>query len=228
RSAARSPDATTPLRDATAGTEVDRHDWIRSPAQGGVGRALRPPGAGRRGRRAGRADRRGPHRAGPPPAGGALTDRRTPAHWPGHPSRAGSPVYRAVPLPHRERTPLSPLREASVGPPLWAAIAATILLVAAPARYQGIDVSAIGWIVLAWSIVWLVGEVIANGTARHRSGGNLIFREANMRSPSLLGAIGTILLVVAPDQVGQVPVSTIGWVISLGAVVWLVVEAVAN
>src|SRR5699024_9757242 len=130
--------------------------------------------------------------------------------------------------PHRERTPMSPFREASVGQTILAAIAATILLVAAPARYQGIDVSAIGWIVLAWSVVWRVGEVSANGTARYRSGGNLVFRDANMRSPSLLGAIGTILLVVAPDQVGQVPVSTIGWVISLGAVVWLVVEAVAN
>src|SRR5699024_12522456 len=127
------------------------------------GRPLRPPGAGRRGRRAGRADRRGPHRAGPPPAGGALTDRRTPARWPGHPSHAGSPVYRAVPLPHRERTPMSPFREASVGQPILAAIAATILLVAAPARYRGMVGSAIGWTVLAGASVGLAGGVLASG-----------------------------------------------------------------
>lgn len=121
-----------------------------------------------------------------------------------------------------------PFREASVGQPILTAIAATVVLVAAPATYQGIPVATIGWILLAWSLVWLVGEIIANGTARAQMNGNLIFREANMRSPSLLGAAGTILLLAAPDQVGQIPVTTIGWVVTVGATLWLVVEAVAN
>ncbi|MDN5688496.1 MAG: hypothetical protein L0G94_17720 [Brachybacterium sp.] len=121
-----------------------------------------------------------------------------------------------------------PFREASVGQPILVAIAATVVLVAAPARYQGIPVATTGWILLAWSLVWLVGEIIANGTARAQLNGNLIFREANMRSPSLLGAVGSILLLAAPDQVGQIPIGTVGWVVTAGATVWLVVEAVAN
>lgn len=76
--------------------------------------------------------------------------------------------------------------------------------------------------------MWLIGEIIAYGTARAQMNGNLIFREANMRSPSLLAAVGSILLLAAPDQVGQIPVGTIGWVVTDGATVWLVVEAVAN
>src|SRR5690625_7001794 len=59
-----------------------------------------------------------------------------------------------------------PFREASVGQPILTAIAATVVIVAAPARYQGVPVVIIGWILLAWSLVWLVGEIIANGTAR--------------------------------------------------------------
>lgn len=121
-----------------------------------------------------------------------------------------------------------PFRKASVGQPILAAIAATVVLVAAPAQYQGIPVATIGWILLAWSLVWLLGEIIANGTARSQLGGNLIFREANMRSPSLLGAAGSILLLAAPEQVDQIPVGTIGWVVTAGAAVWLVVEAIAN
>lgn len=121
-----------------------------------------------------------------------------------------------------------PFREASVGQPLLAAIVAAVVLVAAPARYQGIPVVTIGWVLLVWSLVWLVGEIVANGTARAQMNGNLIFREVNMRSPSLLGAVGSILLLAAPDQVGQIPVVTIGWVVTAGGTVWLVVGAVAN
>jgi len=49
-----------------------------------------------------------------------------------------------------------------------------------------------------------------------------------MRSPSLLGAVGSILLLAVPAQVGQIPVGTVGWVLTAGAVLWLVAEAVAN
>ena len=121
-----------------------------------------------------------------------------------------------------------PFREASVGQPILTAIAATVVIVAAPARYQGVPVVIIGWILLAWSLVWLVGEIIAKGTARAQMNCNLIFREANIRSPSLLGAAGSILLLVAPDQIGQVPVGTVGWIVTVGAVAWLVIESVAN
>src|SRR5690625_6901326 len=121
-----------------------------------------------------------------------------------------------------------PFREASVGQPILTAIAATVVIVAAPTRYQGVPVVIIGWILLAWSLVWLVGEIIANGTARAQMNGNLLFREANMRSPSLLGAAGSILLLVAPDQIGQVPVGTVGWIFTVVAVEWLAIESVAD
>lgn len=39
-----------------------------------------------------------------------------------------------------------PFREASVGQPILAAIVAAVVLVAAPARYQGILVATIGWV----------------------------------------------------------------------------------
>lgn len=96
-----------------------------------------------------------------------------------------------------------PFREASVGQPILAAIVAAVVLVAASARYQGIPVATIGWVLLVWSLVWLVGEIIANGTARTQMNGSLIFREANMRSPGLLGAVGSILLLGRVDQEGS-------------------------
>lgn len=81
---------------------------------------------------------------------------------------------------------------------------------------------------IAWSATWLLGEIIANGTARAQMNGNLMFREADMRDPCLLGALGSGLLLLAPEEFLRVPLHTIGWVVLAGAVLWLVLEAVAN
>lgn len=119
-------------------------------------------------------------------------------------------------------------REASIGQPILGLIVGIVLIIALPEGLAGVPTSAVGWIVGAWSLVWLLGEIIANGTARAQMNGNLMFREANMRDPSILGALGTGLLLLAPAEVAQIPLHTIGWIILGGAVLWLVLEAIAN
>ena len=119
-------------------------------------------------------------------------------------------------------------REASIGQPILGLIVGIVLIFALPDGLAGVPTSAVGWIVGAWSLVWLLGEIIANGTARAQTNGNLMFREANMRDPSILGALGTGLLLLAPAEVTQIPLHTIGLIILGGASLWLVLEAIAN
>ncbi|UQN30497.1 hypothetical protein [Brachybacterium kimchii] len=121
-----------------------------------------------------------------------------------------------------------PFREASVGKPIIALVLGVIWLVAVPADLYGYPTAPLGWIVIIWAGVCLIGEIVANGTARAQANGNLMFRRANMFSPSVLGALGSLLVVYAPESLGTVPVHTVGWVIVAGAVAWLALEAIAN
>ncbi|MCG7308318.1 hypothetical protein [Brachybacterium sp. ACRRE] len=121
-----------------------------------------------------------------------------------------------------------PFREASIGKPIVALVLGVIVLVAVPRDLYGYPTAPLGWIVIIWAGVCLIGEILANGTARAQANGNLMFREANMLSPSLLGALGSVLVVYAPPSIGTVPLHSVGWVIVAGATAWLILEAVAN
>lgn len=124
-----------------------------------------------------------------------------------------------------------PFRAANIGGAVLLGALGAITLLAVPASIlPGFPLSAVGWSCLAWALVWLVGEILANGASRIQRDGSQIFREANIAGPSLVGLAGTMLLVAAPATLGsvQIPVHRIGWILLAASLIWLVGETVAN
>lgn len=122
-----------------------------------------------------------------------------------------------------------PFRESNIGGPILMGLAGAIILILAPATYMGLRIDVLSWILIAWAVIWLVGETVANGTARAQMNGNLIFREANMGTPSMIGALGSVLIWAIPHGlIPAVPLGKVGAVLLGGALVWLVVETLAN
>lgn len=122
-----------------------------------------------------------------------------------------------------------PLRDSNIGGPIVMGLTGAIVRIIGPSSYEGLRVDVLAWSLIGWAIVWLLGEVIANGTAKAQMTGNLMFREANMGAPSMLGALGTVMLWANIEaMIPAVPFEKIGLVLVIGAVIWLIGEAIAN
>lgn len=122
-----------------------------------------------------------------------------------------------------------PFRTAHIGGAIAMAALGAILVFAVPADLvPHLAVHSAGWAILGWGFVWLKGEIVANGAAGRSGEWAQSYREAFIGGPALIGAAGTLTLILAPAHFRSFPLHTIGLIVLIAAVAWLVAEVWAN
>lgn len=129
------------------------------------------------------------------------------------------------------------LREAKIGGAILMMMGGALIFFLAPNQVGILSLFAAAITISVWGLVWLIGEIVGNGTSRSQNGPNAYFRDANIGWPVLIGTIGTLLLTALPnhlpewsgiEKLSSVPLHTIGWVGLAGGLLWLAFEIFAN
>ena len=126
-------------------------------------------------------------------------------------------------------------RQANIGLAVaFAAIGAALVFVVPDYGFEGFSLRTLGWVVFIWGLISLTVETLANGLASAQRDWSMNLRDANTIPPCGLGALGTAIVLFAEPLGSSLEVisasqfTTLGWIVGLAGIVWLIFECAVN
>jgi len=127
------------------------------------------------------------------------------------------------------------LRSPNVGLAVFFAAAGAVLIFVLPDyRFEGFSLTKLGWVIFVWGLISLVAETLANGLASAQRDWSMNLRDANTIPPCGVAAVGTALVMFAEplsralDVLTQGQITTLGWIVGLAGLAWLIFECAVN